>query len=115
VVVEGADASNLRRAVGHVRGTALPEESGNVRIAGHRDTFFRPLHAVQLDDKITLSTLQGTYRYQVVSTMVVQPEDIQVLRPAGHDSLTLITCFPFYYIGPAPKRFIVRAERARGI
>ncbi len=111
IVVEGADAGNLRRAVGHIPGTALPEEPGNVGIAGHRDTFFRPLRSAQRGDNVTLSTLEGTYRYRVVSTEVVPPEDIRVLRPTGHDSLTLITCFPFYYVGPAPKRFIVRAER----
>jgi sortase A len=111
IVVEGSDDGNLRRAVGHIPGTALPEEPGNVGIAGHRDTFFRPLRSAQRGDNVTLSTLEGTYRYRVVSTKVVAPEDIQVLRPTGHDSLTLITCFPFYYVGPASKRFIVQAER----
>ena len=115
MVVEGVDDSDLKRAVGHIPGTALPGEPGNVGIAGHRDTFFRPLRSIQRDDTITLSTLQGTYRYRVVSTKVVRPEDIQVLYPTGRDSLTLVTCFPFYYVGSAPKRFIVRAERTPGI
>ncbi len=112
MVVEGVDDSDLKRAVGHIPGTALPGEPGNVGIAGHRDTFFRPLRSIQRDDTITVSTLQGAYRYRVVSTNVVRPEDIQVLYPTGRDSLTLVTCFPFEYVGSAPKRFIVRAERA---
>jgi sortase A len=115
MVVEGVDNSDLKRAAGHIPGTALPWESGNVGIAGHRDTFFRPLRSIERDDKITVTTLQGTYRYRVVSTRVVGPKDIQVLSPAGRDSLTLVTCFPFGYVGSAPKRFIVRAERAPGI
>jgi sortase A len=111
MVVEGVEDSDLKRAVGHIPGTALPWESGNTGIAGHRDTFFRPLRSIQRDDKITLSTLQGKHCYCVISTNVVKPEDIQVLNPAGRDSLTLVTCFPFGYVGSAPKRFIVRAER----
>ena len=115
MIVEGVDDSDLKRAVGHVPGTALPGELGNVGIAGHRDTFFRPLRSILRDDTITVSTLQGAYRYRVVSTNVVRPEDIQVLYPTGRDSLTLVTCFPFEYVGSAPRRFIVRAERAPGI
>jgi len=115
MVVEGVDDIDLKRAVGHIPGTALPGESGNVGIAGHRDTFFRPLRSIQLDDTITVSTLQGASRYRVVSTNVVRPEDTQVLYPTGRDSLTLVTCFPFDYVGSAPKRFIVRADRAPGI
>jgi sortase A len=115
MVVEGVDDNDLKRAVGHIPGTALPGESGNVGIAGHRDTFFRPLRSIQLDDTITVSTLQGSSRYRVVSTNVVRPEDIQVLYPTGRASLTLVTCFPFDYVGSAPKRFIVRADRAPGI
>jgi sortase A len=115
MVVEGVDASDLKRAVGHIPGTALPWESGNVGLAGHRDTFFRPLRSIQRDDTITVSTLHGAYRYRVVSTNVVRPEAIQVLYPTGRASLTLVTCFPFDYIGWAPKRFIVRAEREPGI
>jgi sortase A len=115
MVVEGVDDNDLKRAVGHIPGTALPGESGNVGIAGHRDTFFRPLRSIQLDDTITVSTLQGSSRYRVVSTNVVRPEDIQVLYPTGRATLTLVTCFPFDYVGSAPKRFIVRADRAPGI
>ena len=115
MVVEGVDDSDLKRAVGHIPGTALPGELGNVGIAGHRDTFFRPLRSIHCDDTITVSTLHGAYRYRVVSTNVVRPEDIQVLYPTGRASLTLVTCFPFDYVGSAPKRFIVRADRAPGI
>jgi sortase A len=111
IVVEGADPGDLKHAVGHISGTPLPGESGNVGIAGHRDTFFRPLRFTQRGDKIVLRTLRGTYRYRVISTTLVRPADVQVLNPIGRDTLTLVTCYPFYYVGPAPERFIVRAER----
>ena len=111
VVAEGTDESTLRRAAGHILGTGLPGRAGNVGIAGHRDTLFRPLRNIRQDDLITLSTLGGYYRYRVVSTQVVSPSDVDVLNPDGHDILTLVTCHPFYFIGPAPNRFIVRATR----
>lgn len=114
MVVEGVDDGDLKRAVGHIPGTALPGEDGNVGIAGHRDTFFRPLRSIRRNDTITLSTLQGTYRYRVISTNVVDADNVQVLYPDGRDTLTLVTCFPFNYVGSAPRRFIVRAERSRG-
>jgi sortase A len=111
VVAEGADDATLRRAAGHIPGTALPGRSGNVGIAGHRDTLFRPLQGIRMDDVILLTTLQGEYRYRVVSTKVVGPSDVAVLHPDGGEILTLVTCFPFYFVGPAPDRFIVRAQR----
>ena len=111
IVAEGADEATLRRATGHIQGTQLPGRAGNVGIAGHRDTLFRPLRNVRQDDVITLTTLQGQYRYRVVSTKVVSPYDVAVLNPDGHEILTLVTCYPFYFIGPAPDRFIVRAAR----
>ena len=111
MVVEGVGHDDLSRAVGHVPGTALPGQPGNVALAGHRDTFFRPLRLIRANDEITLTTLGGSYRYRVVSTSVVTPEDVQVLSPTRRDTLTLVTCFPFYYVGAAPKRFIVRARR----
>jgi len=114
MVVEGADAPELKRAAGHIPGTALPGEPGNVGIAAHRDTFFRPLRSIERNDAITVSTLAGAYRYRVVSTGIVSPRDVQVLSPTGRDTLTLVTCYPFYYVGSAPKRFIVRAERVPG-
>ena len=101
----------LRRAAGHIKGTALPGTSGNVGIAGHRDTLFRPLRHIRQDDVITLTTLQGLYRYRVVSTKVVSPYDVAVLNPDGREILTLVTCYPFHFVGPAPDRFIVRATR----
>jgi sortase A len=111
VVMEGTKNKTLRRAVGHIAGTALPGQAGNVGIAGHRDTFFRPLRNIQPDDIITLTTLRGAYRYRVVSTKVVGPDNVAVLDPDGKEILTLVTCYPFYYVGSAPDRFIVRAER----
>ncbi len=114
IVVEGVESRDLKRAVGHIPGTALPGEGGNVAIAGHRDTFFRPLHSIHREDTITLSTLNGAYRYRVVFTKVVKPGDVQVVYPTGRDVLTLVTCFPFEYVGSAPERFIVRAERFLG-
>ena len=111
IVVEGTSDSTLRRAAGHISGTALPGEPGNVGIAAHRDTLFRPLQGIGIDDVITLSALGGEFRYRVVSTNVVSPSDVAVLNPADREMLTLVTCFPFYFIGPAPNRFVVRAQR----
>ncbi|MGA7792094.1 MAG: class D sortase [Candidatus Acidiferrales bacterium] len=111
IILEGTDDRTLRRAVGHIPGTPLPGQPGNVAIAGHRDTFFRALRNVRQDDEITLMTLEGSYRYRVDSISVVGPEDMQVLDNSGGDILTLVTCYPFYFVGPAPRRFIVRAQR----
>ena len=111
VVIEGTSGKTLRRAVGHIAGTALPGQPGNVGIAGHRDTFFRPLRNIQPEDIIALATAQGEYRYRVVSAKVVSPDDVAVLNSDGNEILTLVTCYPFYYVGSAPKRFIVRAAR----
>jgi sortase A len=111
IVVEGTDKTTLRRAAGHIVGTGLPGRSGNIGIAAHRDTFFRPLKNIQRDDLIKLTTLRGEYRYRVVSTKVVSPESVEVLKPDGNEILTLVTCYPFYFVGAAPNRFIVRAER----
>jgi len=111
VVIEGASAKVLRRGAGHIPGTALPGDPGNTAISGHRDTFFLPLAKVRLHDRITLTTLQGEYSYRVVSTKVVKPSDISVLDQSRDEVLTLVTCYPFYLVGPAPDRFIVRAKR----
>jgi sortase A len=111
VVQEGVDDKTLRRAVGHVPGTALPGEAGNVGLAAHRDTFFRPLRHVRKNDRITLETLDGDYDYVVDSIRIVTPKDVEVLAPSKNPVLTLVTCYPFYYVGHAPKRFIVRARR----
>jgi LPXTG-site transpeptidase (sortase) family protein len=111
IFVQGDSPRILRRAVGHISETALPGEQGNVVLTGHRDGFFRPLRNIQQGDAITLKTLDGDFQYQVESMAVVPPNDIQVLQPSSERTLTLITCFPFYYIGPAPNRFIVRARQ----
>jgi sortase A len=110
LVLEGDDAGILGRAAGHIPGTALPDDSrGNVGIAAHRDTFFRPLRHVRPNDLIILRTLTGTYQYRVHSTEVVEPGDTAVLENTGRPSLTLVTCYPFHFIGSAPRRFVVRA------
>jgi len=110
MILEGTDEGTLRRAVGHIRGTPLPGQQGNVALAGHRDTFFRGLRKVLVNDEITLTTLSGSYRYRVDSTKVVKPEETEVLEDYG-DILTLVTCYPFNFVGSAPRRFIVRARR----
>jgi sortase A len=112
MIAEGVDEGTLRRAVGHIPGTPLPGEQGNVAIAGHRDTFFRALRNIHKDDEITLTTLGGSYRYRVESIRVVRPQDTEVLDASSEGILTLVTCYPFYFVGAAPKRFIVRAHRA---
>jgi sortase A len=109
MVREGADEGTLSRAVGHIPGTALPGKAGNVGLAGHRDTFFRALRNIHADDVIELETTAGTYRYLVKSTRIVTPRDVSVLNASGGETLTLVTCYPFYYVGSAPKRFIVHA------
>lgn len=111
VVVEGIDRTSLRRAVGHIPGTALPGEDGNVGLAGHRDTFFRQLKDVKIDDEIQISTPLSNFNYQVVSLRIVDPENVAVLAPSGENLLTLVTCYPFYFVGPAPKRWIVKARQ----
>lgn len=111
MVVEGVGRSSLRRAVGHIPGTALPGEHGNTAISAHRDTYFRPLRNIQHNDMITLTTVGGRYDYRVVSMKIVSPKEVGVLDPRGTQTLTLITCYPFYFVGAAPNRFIVRAER----
>ena len=111
VVVEGVDKTTLRRAVGHIPGTALPGQPGNVGLAGHRDTFFRPLKDLRIKDEVQFSTLKGNFKYEVESLRVVQPDNVGVLAPSGENVLTMVTCYPFYYVGPAPKRWIIRARQ----
>lgn len=114
LVLEGVDSLTLRRGVGHIPGTALPLQPGNVGLAGHRDKFFRGLKDVRRGDVITLTTPGGTFHYHVDWTRVVEPHDTAVLDPSAQPSLTLVTCYPFYYIGSAPDRFIVRAHLEPG-
>ena len=110
IVRAGSDARTLRLAVGHIPGTAYPGDPGNVGLAGHRDTFFRKLRNIHPDDVIRISTVDGTYSYRVERTVIVNPADVWVLDPVDHDVLTLITCYPFTYVGSAPQRFVVRAH-----
>ena len=102
---EGASHDTLDIALGHISGTALPGESGNVGVAGHRDTLFRGLRNVARDDLIVFQTPDASYRYQVESTMVVNPADVGVLKPGGHSELTLVTCYPFT-ISAGPQRIM---------
>ena len=110
MVLRGTDDTTLRVAVGHVEGTPWPGEPGNAALAGHRDTFFRPLKDVQLGDEITFTSRSGVSRYRVSETKVVGPRDVDVLDQRHGPMLTLVTCYPFSYVGPAPSRLIVHAR-----
>ena len=107
--LEGVDSSTLRRGVGHIPETAFPGAAGNVALSAHRDTFFRGLRKIRINDPIVVTTLRGTFHYVVESTAIVNSNETVVLRDIGRPTLTLITCYPFYYVGPAPKRFVVHA------
>jgi sortase A len=110
MVVEGTSSSALRRGIGHVQGTAYPGERGNVGLAGHRDTYFRPLKDIRSGDRIRVRTPDGQFVYQVDTAMIVSPKRSDLLRDGRSARLTLVTCYPFYYIGPAPRRFVVIAH-----
>jgi sortase A len=110
IVLEGTSSRVLRLGTGHVEGTPLPGEAGNSGIAGHRDTFFRGLKDIQTNDDIQFQTSAGLFHYQVDWLEVVSPDDVSTLAPTTESSLTLVTCYPFYFVGPAPKRFVVRAH-----
>ncbi len=112
-VWKGTDDLTLNRGAGLIADTVLPGEQGNVGIAGHRDGFFRGLKDIAVGDEIELETLSRTERYAVERTLIVRPEDVWVLGPTPEPTLTLVTCFPFYYSGSAPERFIVRAAVRR--
>jgi sortase A len=111
IVLEGSDSRTLRVGVGRIPQTADPGQEGNMVLGGHRDSFFRPLRGIRDGDTIELTTPTGSYRYVVDWTTVVKPTDISTLQPTPSPVLTLVTCYPFFYIGPAPKRFIVRAHQ----
>ncbi len=111
MVVEGTGSGVLARGVGHVPGTAFPGERGNVGLAGHRDTYFRPLRNIRSGDRITLRTPDGRFVYRVDRALVVSPRRADLLRGDQRARLTLVTCYPFYYIGPAPRRFVVQAHQ----
>jgi sortase A len=110
VVVEGVDEETLAIAAGHVPGTSVPGSNGNVVIAAHRDTFFRELRNIHRGNTIQLSTPRGTFAYVVTNTEIVKPSETRVLESSGHPELTLVTCYPFSFLGAAPKRFIVHAR-----
>jgi sortase A len=111
VVREGAGEDTLGVALGHIPGTALPGRPGNVGVAGHRDTLFRGLRNIRKDDLIEFETLGGKFDYQVESTRIVTPRDVDVLNASAQPELTLVTCYPFYYVGSAPDRFVVKARQ----
>jgi len=113
MILEGATKRTLAAAVGHIPGTALPGGKGNAALAGHRDTFFRALKDIRTGDTILVTTLEGSFEYRVNDCQVVGPRDTRVLADTAEPALTLVTCYPFHYVGPAPERFIVRAIRAR--
>ena len=109
-VLDGTDDLILNRGVGRIQGTALPGQPGNMGIAGHRDGFFRGLKDVVEGDKIEIELPDRTDTYVVRNTMIVLPQDTSVLDPTSESSLTLVTCYPFYFVGDAPKRYIVLAS-----
>ncbi|HEY1758503.1 MAG TPA: class D sortase [Bryobacteraceae bacterium] len=117
MVREGVDETTLSLALGHVPNTALPGQQGNMAVAGHRDTLFRSLRGIKKDDLIRIETVSsGSYLYSVRATEIVDPAEVSVLKPSQDSELTLVTCYPFNYIGPAPQRFIVKAQEVgRGL
>ena len=114
MVAEGTDAPILELAVGHIPETAVPGGPGNCGLAGHRDTFFRRLEGVREGDRVRFSTAERTYTYEVEWSRVVEPDRVDTLDPTPVPSLTLVTCYPFTYVGRAPKRFVVRARQVDG-
>lgn len=111
-VLPGTDDRTLDRAVGHIEGTALPGTDGNVGLAGHRDSFFRGLKEINPGDAIEIDTRLGNYSFRVERMWVVDPTEVSILAPTSGPALTLVTCYPFDFIGSAPRRFIVRAVPA---
>jgi sortase A len=109
-VIEGSTDQMLARAAGHIEETPLPGQDGNVGIAGHRDTTFRAVRNLKIGEPLRLTTPAGVFEYRIERTFIVNPEDVYVLDPTSTPSLTLVTCYPFTFIGHAPKRYIVRAQ-----
>lgn len=112
-ILEGTEEATLDRGLGHIEGTPVPGQPGNVGIAGHRDGLFRCLKDITAGDRLRVTTLKEQREYLVAETQVVNPEDVSVLLPTSQSAVTLVTCFPFYYAGSAPQRFIVRAYEVR--
>lgn len=115
VVAEGDDKPILDDAAGHLPDTPLPWNDGNAAVAAHRDGLFRPLKGIRVGDRLRFETVHGDFEYRVKETYIVEPDDIWVLNPTLEPTLTLISCYPFNFIGNAPKRFIVKAERLPGL
>jgi sortase A len=113
VVFEGTSDDTLARGVGHLKGSATPGARGNVVLAGHRDTFFRELRGIRRGDVVTIEAPEGNSQYRVDSTTIVMPDQTDVVGPSDGATLTLVTCYPFRYIGNAPQRFIVRATKVQ--
>ena len=110
VVLEGSDDGTLSRGSGHIEDTPFPGDAGNVGIAGHRDTTFRALRNIHVGDALEFKTADRLYRYRISKTLIVGPDDVYVLDPTPRPALTLVTCYPFEFVGHAPRRFIVRAD-----
>jgi sortase A len=113
-VLEGSDDGTLSRGAGHIEDTPFPGQAGNIGIAGHRDTVFRPLRNVKVGEPLNLTTADRTYRYRISKTLIVGPDDVYVLDPTAQPTLTLVTCYPFEFVGHAPKRFIIQATLVDG-
>jgi len=109
-VLEGTDDRDLKRGPGHLEGTVMPGAAGNCVIAGHRDTHFRFLKGIAKGDEIVVESREGKYKYRVSGTSVVSPDNTDSLQPTSKGVLNLVTCFPFDYVGAAPRRFIVHAD-----
>jgi sortase A len=110
-VLQGTTSKTLLLGVGHIEGTALPGETGNVGIAGHRDTYFRVLKDVRRNDEIRLQSVSGVTKYEVDWIQITAPRDGDIVAPTSESALTLVTCYPFYYVGAAPERFVVHAHK----
>ena len=109
-LLEGSDDGTLGHGAGHIEDTPFPGQPGNIGIAGHRDTVFRPLRRIHVGDALALTTSDRVYRYRIDKTFIVGPDDVYVLDPTDRPTLTLVTCYPFEFIGHAPRRFIVQAQ-----
>ena len=111
MVMEGTSDRTLRLGAGHIPGTGYPGTTGNAGFAAHRDTFFRDIRNIKQQDLVQFTTPRGTLAYRVSALSIVDPKDVDVLKSTNSETITLVTCYPFYYIGPAPKRFVVQATR----
>jgi len=110
-ILEGTTAHTLRLGVGHIGGTALPGTDGSIGIAGHRDTYFRGLKDIHKNDEIIIQTARGISTYEVDWIRITDPADGGIMAPTADSGLTLVTCYPFHYIGAAPERYVVHAHR----